>query len=167
MRVLPALLLLSAYPSQVMAQEVRGTLTLGQALGLALDNNPGFQSAANDQGAADWRLRESVGNFLPAFTTSMGAQYLAPGVPSTGIFTGSDFGIGSTDYYFSNYNLNLSYTISGSSFFLRRLLEHRKNLLTDLLLDELFLEGVRLLANDASSTLNLATENRKLRADDL
>ena len=99
------------------AQEVQGTLTLDDAVRLARRNNPAFLQTANDEDPATWAFRESLGSFLPSFTTTMQGQYLAPGIPSTGIYTGSDFGIGSTDYYFSGYNLNLGYSLSGSSFF--------------------------------------------------
>lgn len=99
------------------AQGVQGTLTLDDAVRLAHRNNPAFLQTANDEGPASWAFRESMGAFLPSFTTNLQGQYLAPGIPSTGIYTGSDFGIGSTDYYFSGYNLNLSYNLSGSSFF--------------------------------------------------
>jgi len=99
------------------AQEVQGTLTLDDALRLAHRHIPTFLQTANDEGPASWAFRESLGAFLPSLTTNVQGQYLAPGIPSTGIYTGEDFGIGSTDYYFSGYNLNLSYNLSGSSFF--------------------------------------------------
>lgn len=99
------------------AQEIRGTLTLDEAVSLARRNNPAFLRTANDEKAAEWGVRESYGTFLPDVTASLSGQYLAPGIPSTGIYTGEDFGIGSTDYYFSGYNLQLSYRLSGSSLF--------------------------------------------------
>jgi outer membrane protein TolC len=117
-RWLKALLLFSlslGYP--VGAQEIQGTFTLDDAVRLAKGNNPLFLQTANDEGPAAWAYRESLGTFLPSFTTNISGQYLATGIPSTGIFTGSDFGIGSTDYYFSGYGLTLSYNLSGSSFF--------------------------------------------------
>lgn len=103
--------------SRLQAQEIRGTLTLDEAVRLARKHNPGFLRTANDEGAADWSVRESYATFLPDVSTSLSGQYLAPGIPSTGIYTGEDFGIGSTDYYFSGYNLQLSYQLSGSSLF--------------------------------------------------
>ena len=99
------------------AQEVQGPLTLDDAVQMARRNNPTFLQTANDEDPANWAFREALGGFLPSLTTNVQGQYLAPGIPSTGIYTGSDFGIGSTDYYFSGYNLNLSYNLSGSSFF--------------------------------------------------
>ncbi len=110
-------LLMGAGTSSASAQAVEGTLTLDEAIGLARQHNPNYLMTANNQDAADWGFRESLGGFLPSASTSVSGQYLAPGVPSTGIYTGSDFGIGSTDYYFSGYNLTLSYSLSGNSFF--------------------------------------------------
>jgi outer membrane protein len=99
------------------AQEVRGTLSLDDAVRFARRNNPAFLQTANDAAPADWAFRESLGSFVPNFDASFQGQYLAPGIPSTGIYTGEDFGIGSTDYYFSGYNLTLSYALSGNTFF--------------------------------------------------
>jgi outer membrane protein len=84
---------------------------------MARRNNPAFLQTANDAAPADWAFRESLGSFVPSFDASFQGQYLAPGIPSTGIYTGEDFGIGSTDYFFSGYNLTLSYALSGNTFF--------------------------------------------------
>jgi outer membrane protein len=111
------LFLTSAFGIPAHAQEVQGTLTLDDAVRLAVRNNPGFLQTANDQSVADWAYQESWGQFLPAVTTSLSGQYLAPGSPSFGIFNSSDLGLAVTDYYFSGYNLNLSYSLSGNSFF--------------------------------------------------
>lgn len=117
-RLLTTLLLFSlSLGSPVTAQEIQGTLTLDEAVRLAKRNNPAFLQTANDEGPANWAFRESLGTFLPSLNANMSGQYLAPGIPSSGIYTGSDFGIGSTDYYFSGYGLNLSYSLSGNSFF--------------------------------------------------
>ena len=114
---LPVALFLSGFFVSLGAQEVQGTLSLDQALELARRNSPTFRQTANNQGPADWAFRESVGQFLPSFNTSVTGQYIEPGVPSTGLFDASDFGLGSTDYYFSYYNLTLNYSIGGSTFF--------------------------------------------------
>jgi outer membrane protein len=84
---------------------------------LARRNNPNFLKTANDESVADWSYQESLGQFLPAVNASLSGQYLAPGSPSFGIFNSSDLGLDVTDYYFSGYNLNLSYNLSGNSFF--------------------------------------------------
>lgn len=106
-----------ALAGPLVGQEVQGTLSLDEALRLAKRNSPIFLSTQNDQSAADWRFRESMGAFLPTATSSISGQYLAPGTPSFGIFSSSDLGLDVTDYYFSSYSISLSYNISGSSFF--------------------------------------------------
>lgn len=99
------------------AQDLPSTLTLDDALRVARANNPAFLRTANDAARADWAVRESYGSFLPSFTTSVTGQYLAPGSPSFGIFNSADLGLAVTDYYFSNYDLSLTYNLSGNSFF--------------------------------------------------
>lgn len=110
-------LLISLAVSSLGAQEVQGTLSLDEAIRLARGHNPTFLSTENDQGPADWSVRESYGLFLPNFTTSLSGNYLAPGSPSFGIFDAGDLGLAVTDYYFSGYNLQASYRLDGSSLF--------------------------------------------------
>ena len=103
--------------TQLLGQEIGGSLSLAEAVRLARENNPNYLMVANNESAAVWGEREAYASFLPSVNTSFNGQYLAPGIPSTGIYTGEDFGIGSTDYYFSGYNLTLGYSLSGSTFF--------------------------------------------------
>lgn len=109
------LTLLTAVPTG--AQEIQGTLTLDDALELAKRHSPSYLQTANDEGPADWTYRESLGSFLPSFATEISGQYLAPGTPSFGIFSSADLGLDVTDYYYSSYALNLTYNLSGSTFF--------------------------------------------------
>ena len=109
--------LLWGFAAPVEGQEIGRTLSLDDAVRLARENNPNFLMAANDENAAVWGEREAYAAFLPTVNSSLSGQYLAPGIPSTGIYTGSDFGIGSTDYYFSGYNLTMGYRLSGETFF--------------------------------------------------
>ncbi|NNM05992.1 MAG: TolC family protein [Gemmatimonadetes bacterium] len=99
------------------AQEVGSTLTLDDAINLARRNNPTFLSTENDQGPADWNVKEAYGLFLPDFSTSVSGQYSAPGSPSFGIFDAGDLGLGVTDYFFSGYNLTASYSLLGGNLF--------------------------------------------------
>ena len=116
--VLSALLLLSsAILSPLGAQAVAGRLSLDDAILLARRHNPAFLSTENDQGPADWTVKEAYGLFLPDLSTSISGQYLAPGSPSFGIFDAGDLGLAVTDYYFSGYNLSAGYTLSGGSLF--------------------------------------------------
>jgi outer membrane protein len=115
--VLAAVTFMLGSAAPLPAQDIKGSLTLDEAVRLARENNPGFKIVANDREAAVWGERESYSAFLPTVNTSMTGQYLAPGIPSTGIYTGEDFGIGSTDYFFSGYDVTLGYNLSGSTFF--------------------------------------------------
>jgi len=115
---LPVLLaLLPTLPAPGAAQEIQGSLTLEDAIRLARRNNPAFLGTANDEDLAEWRVRESYGDFLPRVRSSLSGQYLAPGSPSFGIFDAGDLGLAVTDYYFSGYNLSATYSLQGSSLF--------------------------------------------------
>jgi len=115
--VFPLLFLCSGPLTTLNGQEVQGTLTLQDAIRLARGNNPAFLSTQNDEGPAEWAVREAYGLFLPNFNTSISGQYLAPGSPSFGIFDAGDLGLAVTDYYFSGYSLSATYALQGSSFF--------------------------------------------------
>ncbi len=105
-------------PARLLAQQATGTLTLEEAIELARRNNPGYLSQKNDNTAAEWAVREAYGGLLPSASASLGMQYQAEGTPQLGIFTGQDLGLGGgQSYYYSDYNLSLSYRLSGSTFF--------------------------------------------------
>ena len=104
-------------PETSNAQQVPQQLTLEEAIGLASGNNPAFLMRRNDAGAAGWRVREAFAGFLPQFSTSAGASYIAAGTQNFGTFTATDVGVGTTDYYLSDYSLRLDYSLSGRTFF--------------------------------------------------
>lgn len=92
------------------------TLTLEEALRLARQNNPGYLAARNDAGVADWQVREAYGQLLPGASASTSFSWQDAGTPRLGIFTGEDFGFGSTtSYYTSSYSLGLNYQLNGAS----------------------------------------------------
>jgi outer membrane protein len=104
----------AAAPPTARAQEP-AILTLEDAIALAQRNNPDYQARRNDARAADWALREAYGQLLPGAGISSTVQYQAEGTPRFGTFTGGDLGLGKTPaYYLSNYNLGLSYRLSGA-----------------------------------------------------
>ena len=84
---------------------------------MARYNNPGFLATANREVVADWVVRESYGDLLPQVTSGLDGSYSAPGSPSFGIFDAGDLGLAVTDYYYSGYNLQASYSLQGSSLF--------------------------------------------------
>ncbi len=115
-------LLLLIIVEGVEGQEVPGgrsesmTLTLAEARDLARLNNPAFRIQENDQSEAEWAVREAYFGLLPTASANASAQWVDAGTQSFGIFTGADIGLGSTDYYFSDYSFNLSYRLAGSTF---------------------------------------------------
>lgn len=112
-----ALVLMTMAVTGLVAQEAPETLSLEEAIRMASRNNPGFLSTRNDMAAADWRVREAYGQFLPALSSSAGLSYTDAGVQRFGTFTGGDIGAGTTDYYISDYALTLNYQINGSTLF--------------------------------------------------
>jgi outer membrane protein len=99
---------------QVAVQEIDSELTLERAVSLARGNNPAYLSQANDSDAASWQVREAWGGLLPSVTAGAGAAYTEAGVQRIGTL---DFGAQSTDYYSSSYNLNLNWTLNGSTLY--------------------------------------------------
>lgn len=108
-----ALLLLALAATTLVGQGVR-ELSLGEAIRIAKRSNPTFLSQANDQEAADWQVREAYGNLLPSATASGSMSYTEAGIQRIGTI---DFGEQSTDWYSSNYSLNLNWTLNGNTLF--------------------------------------------------
>ncbi|MSR36517.1 MAG: TolC family protein [Gemmatimonadetes bacterium] len=109
-----ALVLLALAATVLVAQEAPRRLTLAEAVAIAQRNNPGYLSARNDQGAADWQVREAYASFLPRVDASAGLTYQEPGVQRIGAI---DIGGASTDYLYSGYDLSLSWRLDGNSIF--------------------------------------------------
>lgn len=102
----------------IRAQEGPRTLSLEEALELALRNNPEFLAQRNLETSADWAVREAYGSLLPGASVSSGFQYQGAGASRFGIFTAEDVGVGQTPaYYLSDYSLNLNYGLSGADLF--------------------------------------------------
>lgn len=92
------------------AQAAPATLTLGEAIELARENNPGYLSQANDLVSASWAVRSAYGDLLPTANASMGMGYTASGERRFGTV-----GLGEQPaMYSSNYNLGMSYSLSGA-----------------------------------------------------
>ena len=111
--IMAALALLLALAPDASAQ-TGATLTLDEAITLARRNNPDFLQQANDVAAADWAVRDAYGSLLPGASASTSYSYQAAGTQRVGNF--GDIGVtNSTDYYSSNYNLGVSYRLSGAT----------------------------------------------------
>lgn len=92
------------------------TLTLQEAIALALRNNPDYLGAENDIKSADWDVRAAKGQLLPDASAGTSYSYSAAGSQRIGNIPGSDLGLAtSTDYYSSSASLSLSYRLSGQS----------------------------------------------------
>jgi outer membrane protein len=91
-------------------------LTLDEAVGLARENNPTFLSTQNNEAAADWGVREAVSNlFIPSLSASGSATYRSPGLSRIGtINTG---GVEEGALYYSDYSLNLNYSLDANTLF--------------------------------------------------
>jgi outer membrane protein len=111
--ILVAQLLSLLLATQLVGQEVR-PLTLQQAVEVAVRNNPTFLSRANDQAAADWQAREAYGALLPSASANASMGYTEAGVQRLGVV---ELAQASTDWYSSNYGLNLNWTLDGQTLF--------------------------------------------------
>ena len=112
--VVAALLMLATAAT---AQEPMA-LTLDEAVGLAMENNPDYRARQNDQGVADWRVRSAYAEFLPSASIGGGLSYQSGGSARIGGFTSGDIGLGETpSYYYSSFNARLNFSLSGSQFY--------------------------------------------------
>lgn len=97
-------------------QEAPATVSLDEAIQIALENNPAFRSQLNDVGVAEWDVREAYGSLLPGASASAGFQYQAEGSVRFGSLTGSDLGVSeSPASYLSDYSVGFNYRLDGPS----------------------------------------------------
>jgi outer membrane protein len=113
-RTAVALGLLAATATVVSAQEAPPSLTLEEAIRLAKDFNPTYQSTRNDRSAADWRVREAYSGFLPTANANSNFSWVQGGAQRFGTV---DLGTSGTDWYQSYYNLSVSWQLDGSTVF--------------------------------------------------
>jgi len=109
---LAAVIVPSPAPAQ---QAVPASLTLETALELARGNNPTYLQAANDAALADWDVRQAWGRLMPSANASSSVSWQGAGEQRFGSLTLGDLGFTEQpSFYFSNYNLGLSYDLSWS-----------------------------------------------------
>ena len=112
------LLLCSATPAFLQAQEVPFQLTLEEAIEIARRNNPEYQATRNDSEVADWSVRSAYGELLPFANLSSSLSWQGQGEQQFGSLTTSQLGFGNEpSYYFSSYNAGLSYSIGAESLY--------------------------------------------------
>jgi outer membrane protein TolC len=109
-----ALVLLALAATTLVAQTGPQQLTLREAIRLAVDYNPEFQSQKNDRAAADWRAREAYSGFLPTASANSSMSWQEGGAQRFGTV---DLGTSGTDWYQSYYGLNLNWTLDGNTIF--------------------------------------------------
>lgn len=106
------------FTTDARAQQAPATLSLEDAVQLARRYSPSYRQQVNDEAVADWNVRAAYGALLPSLTVSSGIDWQAGGMPRFGLFSGSDLGLSRTpDYLFSDYSLQLGFTVSGGTFF--------------------------------------------------
>ncbi|HEU6451560.1 MAG TPA: TolC family protein [Gemmatimonadaceae bacterium] len=89
------------------------TLTLDDAIGLALKNNPDYLSTRDARRAASAGKRAAYGAFLPGVDVSLQGSYRqSGGQPINGV-TGFEV---ASDIYQSSYQLNLTYALNAVTF---------------------------------------------------
>ncbi len=94
------------------------TLTLDEAVALAMENNPDYQAQRNDEAVADWQVRSAYADFLPSASVGGGLSYQAGGQARIGGFTSGDIGLGDPpSYLYSSYSARLNLNLSGSQFY--------------------------------------------------
>lgn len=109
-------------PAAVAAQTVLGqeqlpaSLTLEDALEIALRNSPALQMARNDVPVADWNVRSAYADWLPSASASSSVSWQGAGEQRFGSITAEQLGFqDQPSFYFSSYNVGLNYSLSGQS----------------------------------------------------
>jgi len=105
------LLLAGPASSQEMAPR---ELSLEDALRIAGESNPLLQADLNNEKVADWTIRATYAALLPSANASSALSWQGSGEQQFGSVTLSQLGFtNQPSYYFSSYNLGLSYTLDG------------------------------------------------------
>lgn len=87
------------------------TVSLADVLSLARQNSPTYRQALNNEGPANWAVRNAYANLLPGFDVSGGIGYSGPGQST---FGGTTFQQTSPSLS-SNYSAGFNWTLSGAT----------------------------------------------------
>ena len=114
-RAFQLLLVLAALPATAAAQQrVPQSLTLEEALRIALDNNPAMLTTRNDVQVANWNLTAAYGSWLPTASLSSGVTWQGAGEQRFGSITADQLGFGDQpSFLFSNYSANVGFSLNG------------------------------------------------------
>ena len=108
----------SPAPAPAAGQEtVPSSMTLGEALEIALRNNPRVQAVRNDVAVADWNLNSAYGALLPSASLSSSVSWQGAGEQRFGSITADQLGFqDQPSFLFSSYNAGVNFSLSGRSF---------------------------------------------------
>jgi outer membrane protein len=102
----------SAVAQRPVLPSIPQSLTLAEAVDLALQYNRSYRQVANDRSSANWGVRNAYSQlFLPSVSTSLGFGYRGPGSQE---FAGSTFALESSTIG-SDYSLSLNWQLSGAT----------------------------------------------------
>ena len=106
-----------AVPAGARAQTpVPSSLSLEEAVQIALNNNPSHLASRNDAEVADWDVRAAYGSWAPSVSANSSFSWQGPGEQRFGSLTTEELGFGNQpSYYFSTYSLGMSYTVNGAT----------------------------------------------------
>jgi outer membrane protein len=93
------------------------SLSLEEAIEIALQNNPGLQATRNDEELANWNVRSAYGSWIPSASVSGGVSWQASGDQGLlfGGLTAEQLGVTTQpSIWSSSYGLNLNYSIDGN-----------------------------------------------------
>ena len=97
-------------------EQVPASLTLEDALQIALRNNPALQIARNDVPVANWNVRSAYADWLPTASARSSVEWQGAGEQRFGSITAEQLGFqDQPSFYFSSYNVGLNYSLSGRS----------------------------------------------------
>lgn len=102
-------------PGAIRAQEtVPQALSLEEALEIARRNSPLYRADLNNEELADWDLKAAYGSLFPGASASSSLSWQGSGEQRFGSVTLGQLGFqDQPSYYFSSYNLGLSYSLDG------------------------------------------------------
>ena len=105
----------SVLPASAAGQEnVPASLTLPEALEIALWNNPRVQAVRNDIAVADWNLNSAYGALLPSASLNSSVSWQGAGEQRFGSITADQLGFGDQpSFLFSSYNAGVNFSLSG------------------------------------------------------
>lgn len=114
--IAPLILATLAFTAAAGAQQpvlpsVPQSLSLADAVDLAIRFSPAYRQTLNDRRPAAWGVRSAYGDFLPAFSVNGGFSYSGPGSQT---FSGQQFTQQSSTVG-TSYSLGLSWQFSGST----------------------------------------------------